>query len=121
MSALQPQHMIGNNITGMSEDVSDEIAALEMHRLKELSRGMVQQVYNDSTYRLPIWNQLGRVIRHIVRTKVSKASWHEFGDMLSWQYAENTVRIIRYGRGGRHYSGKIIVNLTTEEITYEPR
>lgn len=96
----------------------EALARLEEHRMHELSRGMIQQVYNDNTYKMDIWG----CIRTVVAWHCRDLDVARINSImpLAWQYGENTVRVT-VSADTTAYSSRwmdtFYVCLTTGEVT----
>lgn len=106
----------------LAEELADEFrpgmmdearANLELYRMEQLSRGMVQQVYNNNTWRLPCWVWLTTLVLSMRKDVTTMNPW-------CWEYEPNILRAhlsFRYQAPGGLDMGHVMrVNLNTGEI-----
>lgn len=118
--------MIEQEYSTADERLANSRAEIEQYRLRQLSRGMVQQVYNDNTYRMEFWGHLGYVCGHILRDSQIKhlfarhemAVTADLGSFLSWQYKENTVQFAVSNPTLRDHGDYAMIDLIKETLMF---
>lgn len=114
--------MIEQEYFTVTERLANSRAVIEQHRLREMSRGMIQQVYNDNTYRMEIWGHLGYVCGFIMTGSMDLRNdaviSADLGAFLSWQYKENTVRFIVSNPALRHHGDYATIDLIEDTLMF---